>query len=330
MTHWYYVDTQQQRHGPVDGEAVATLFRDGTLTRASLVWREGMQQWTALANVAPELRLDLTPPSPPSPPTPEAADAPVAPVVETERPLTGRAVFTASEPTYTQPEPIVRAEAAVSPGDSPYSAPRADIGTGAYGRPVAHGHVVHAGFWKRMAAYLIDYLITSVIGGFVGMIIGAVMGGMMGFADDSGMVLLQLVSGLVGFAISVVYFSWFQSSSLQATPGKLAIGIKVVRGDGEPLGFLRAVGRCFAMILSGLILFIGYVMAGFTERKQALHDMVCDTLVVDKWAFTPYPDRQREDLGTVTLVVLIIGGLLFVGAILLVVAAISAAAALGS
>ncbi|MBA3929241.1 MAG: RDD family protein, partial [Xanthomonas sp.] len=95
MTVWYYVDTQQQRHGPVDGDAMAALFRDGTLTRTSLVWREGMQQWTALVNVAPELRLDMTPPSPPAP---ETADTPVATEVEVERPLTGRAVFTASEP----------------------------------------------------------------------------------------------------------------------------------------------------------------------------------------------------------------------------------------
>ena len=135
MSQWYYVDTQQQRHGPVDGGVVADLFRAGTLTRASLVWREGMEQWTALANVAPELRLDLTSPPTPAPAAvPEATEtvAAAAAEVEVERPLTGRAVFTASEPTYTQPAPVMRAEAAVSPGDSPYAAPQADIGARAY------------------------------------------------------------------------------------------------------------------------------------------------------------------------------------------------------
>ncbi|KRA53821.1 hypothetical protein ASD77_04025 [Pseudoxanthomonas sp. Root65] len=324
MTEWYYVDLRHERQGPVAQDALVSLFRTGALNTSTLAWRDGMSQWTPLGDLAEGLGIAATPVAAPPAAAQEAAIEP--PV---ERPLTGRAVFTASEPSYATPPPVMRAETGASAADSPYAAPRADIGVRPYAAVVSAGHVVHAGFWKRTAAYLIDYLITSVIGGFVGMIIGAVMGGMMGFADDSGMVLLQLVSGLVGFAISVVYFSWFQSSSLQATPGKLAIGIKVTRSDGEPISFLRAVGRCFAMILSGLILFIGYVMAGFTERKQALHDMMCDTLVVDKWAFTAYPDRQREELGTVTLVVLIIGGLLFVGAILLVIAAIGAAAALG-
>ena len=115
---------------------------------------------------------------------------------------------------------------------SPYAAPRADIG-GYASTPVYEGHVVYAGFWKRVAAYLIDYLLTSVVGGMVGMVIGVAAGGA-GLADDaSGMMALQVVSGLVGFAISLVYFSGFHASSLQATPGKLAIGIKVTRGDGS-------------------------------------------------------------------------------------------------
>jgi uncharacterized RDD family membrane protein YckC len=328
MTQWYYVDNQQQRHGPVDGDVVADLFRAGTLTRTSLVWREGMEQWTALANVAPELRLDLT--SPPTPaPAPEAVETVAVAEPEVERPLTGRAVFTASEPSYTQPDVAARVEPVVTSAHSPYAAPRADVGTHAYVAPVANGHVVYAGFWKRVAAYMIDYTITSIIGGVVGMIIGAVMGGLMGFGDESGMVVLQLVSGLIGFAISLVYFSWFQSSSLQATPGKLAIGIKVTRGNGEPMSFLRGVARCFAMILSGLILCIGYVMAGFTERKQGLHDLLCDTLVVDKWAFTPQPERQREELGAVALVVLIVGGLLFAGIMILMVMGFAALASMG-
>ena len=326
MTEWYYVDVRHERQGPVPQDALVALYRKGALTPASLAWRDGMGQWTPLGELAEELGLAPAPSPAPAPPVP-TEPAPAEPAVE--RPLTGRAVFTASEPTYAAAAPVMRDEPTVASGDSLYAAPRADVGSRPYAASVVSGHVVHAGFWKRTAAYLIDYLITSVIGAFVGMIIGAVMGGMMGFGDESGMVLLQLVAGLIGFAISVAYFAWFQSSSLQATPGKLAVGIKVTRGDGEPISFLRAVGRCFAMILSGIILFIGYIMAGFTERKQALHDMVCDTLVVDKWAFTAYPDRQREDLGAVTLVVLIIGGLLFVGAILMVVLAIGAAATLG-
>ena len=71
-----------------------------------------------------------------------------------------------------------------------------------------------------------------------------------------------------------------QSSSRQATLGKMALGIKVTSLDGERISFLRATGRYFATILSSLLLMIGYIMAAFTQRKQALHDMIASTLVV--------------------------------------------------
>ena len=54
----------------------------------------------------------------------------------------------------------------------------------------------------------------------------------------------------------------------------------------------------------------GYLMAAFTQRKQALHDLICGTLVVDKWAYTHHPERQRRELGTITWVILVLGGLL--------------------
>ncbi len=313
---WYYVDPQHQRQGPVAREALAGLYRNGALTAASLVWREGLGQWTPLGELAAELGLPA-----PAPAVPAAAPDPdpaVAGDAEEDRPLTGRAVFTAREPSYAPPAAVraATAGAASAAADaSPYTAPHATIADPGMVLHADPGHVVQAGFWKRVAAYFIDYFITSLIGGVVGAIIGAVMGGALSLGSSpgsSGFLLIQLVSGLVGFAISVTYFSWFHSSALQATPGKLAIGIKVVRGNGEPISFLRGVGRCFAMILSGLILCIGYVMAAFTERKQGLHDLMCDTLVVDKWAYTRYPERQREELGVVTWVVLALVGLLVV------------------
>src|SRR3546814_1500810 len=82
----------------------------------------------------------------------------------------------------------------------------------------------------------------------------------------------------------------------------MAIGIKVVRSDGPGCGFWRGFARYFASILSAILLCIGYLMVAFTERKQALHDMICDTVVVDQWAFTAHPDQQREELGTVAWV----------------------------
>jgi uncharacterized RDD family membrane protein YckC len=90
---------------------------------------------------------------------------------------------------------------------------------------------------------------------------------------------IMLVSALL-FVGQWLYYALFESSALQATPGKLALGIKVVDEAGNRIGFGKASGRWFAKIVSNLILGIGYLMAGFTARKQALHDMMAGTLVV--------------------------------------------------
>jgi Tfp pilus assembly major pilin PilA len=72
------------------------------------------------------------------------------------------------------------------------------------------------------------------------------------------------------------------STSYQATVGKLALGIKVSDLTGRRIGFGRSTGRVFAEFLAGLTLGIGFVMAGFTKRRQALSDMIAGTLVVKK------------------------------------------------
>jgi uncharacterized RDD family membrane protein YckC len=65
-----------------------------------------------------------------------------------------------------------------------------------------------------------------------------------------------------------------------ATPGKMAMGLKVVRPDGSGIQIGRAVGRYFAKMLSGMILYIGYIMVGFDSQKRGLHDMICETRVI--------------------------------------------------
>ncbi|MCY1445802.1 RDD family protein [compost metagenome] len=132
---------------------------------------------------------------------------------------------------------------------------------------------------------------------------------------------------LSGFAIGIGYYAGFHASRGGATLGKMAVGIKVVRSDGERITFLRGVGRYFGFILSSLTLFIGFIMAAFTERKQALHDMLCDTLVVDKWAFTENAEFQERGLGTVTIVILVISGIMAVAMIGLLILGFGALAA---
>jgi uncharacterized RDD family membrane protein YckC len=82
--------------------------------------------------------------------------------------------------------------------------------------------------------------------------------------------------------VVIMYFSGMESSPLQATIGKLATGLYVTDTNGERISFGRAAGRFLGKFLSGLFCYIGYIIAGFTEKKQALHDMIAGCLVLRK------------------------------------------------
>ena len=91
------------------------------------------------------------------------------------------------------------------------------------------------------------------------------------------MLTLGFVSMLIACLYEVIMIHQFG-----ATLGKMAVGIKVIRTDGSGVGWGASIGRYFMKIVSGLILGIGYIMAGFDDEKRALHDRVCDTRVVYK------------------------------------------------
>ena len=129
----------------------------------------------------------------------------------------------------------------------------------------------YAGFWRRFAALFIDNIVLGVAGFILGFVWGIVAGD-----DDASFALLQLVATVASF----LYFALMESSTNQATVGKMALGIKVTDLNGDRISFGRALGRTAAKILSTLILLIGFLMAAFTEKKQGLHDMIAGTLVV--------------------------------------------------
>lgn len=309
MTEWYYAEGQQ-RQGPVPEQDIRQLFQRGQLTLETLVWREGMAQWAELRTKVDELQLQELATVAAEPSTGFDLRGDYAAIDNGTAPLPGTGPLSAS----------------------PYSAPASD---GGYvdGRPVAGGEVVYAGFWKRLAAYLIDYVILTGSSMILGAIAGLGIGGAASFAgggSSAAEVAGQLVGALIGFGISLAYYGWFHASSGGATPGKMAIGIKVVRSNGERITLGRSIGRYFGTILSSLTLLIGYIMAAFTERKQALHDMLCDTVVVDKWAFTDQPQLQRRDLGAVAIVVLVLGGIGAIGLLAMMVAVIGMIAKMAS
>jgi hypothetical protein len=88
------------------------------------------------------------------------------------------------------------------------------------------------------------------------------------------------LGGLLGLVFAWLYFALQESSARQATLGKRALGIKVVDESARRIGFGRATGRFFGKIISSILFGIGFFLAGWTAKKQALHDMMAGTYVV--------------------------------------------------
>jgi uncharacterized RDD family membrane protein YckC len=142
----------------------------------------------------------------------------------------------------------------------------------------------YASFWLRFAAALIDGLLVLAVFCPIGFAVGA-MGAVTGRGgDEAGQMAsagLQAVFQLFSLAVGWLYSALLESSSWQGTVGKKVLGIRVTDMDGNRIGFGRATGRHFAKLLSQLICLIGFIMAAFTERRQALHDMIAGTLVLE-------------------------------------------------
>jgi uncharacterized RDD family membrane protein YckC len=144
-----------------------------------------------------------------------------------------------------------------------------------------------AGFWRRLAAFLIDNLILNVLGYllFILLIIPTIpLTGIGSGMDPEDLAWPRLgamfLTVPIGLVMTWLYYAVFESSARQATLGKMALGMRVTDLAGRRLSFARATGRYFAKWVSSLTLLIGYLMAAFTEKKQALHDLIAGTLVV--------------------------------------------------
>ncbi|HXY06262.1 MAG TPA: RDD family protein [Terriglobales bacterium] len=175
------------------------------------------------------------------------------------------------------------------PGATPAAAPvppagpvpAASYGTST-GYAVAPAGVRYGGFWIRVIAAIIDAIIVGVVLAPLKAIFG--LGGLAAHGFHGPLALPYLIFGGGTFALLKIGANWIyealmESSSYQATLGKMAFGMKVTDLYGNRISFARATGRHFAKILSLVILCIGFIMVGLTARKQGLHDMIAETLV---------------------------------------------------
>jgi uncharacterized RDD family membrane protein YckC len=158
----------------------------------------------------------------------------------------------------------------------------------------AQRSAVFAGFWLRFVAYIIDHFVVGIPVAIIVVLLVLLTGaGVLlhhqGFPGRDNLV-PWLPLWMIGifpliFCVAVLggwlYYALMESSSWQGTLGKRALGLVVTDLGGARVTFGRASGRFFARIITALIpLFIGYILAGFTEKKQALHHMIAGCLVI--------------------------------------------------
>lgn len=152
-------------------------------------------------------------------------------------------------------------------------------------RPLAY-----AGFWLRFVAWIIDTIILWIVSSFITLPIMAASGMrdiLLNHPPQTPEEMFALLGTVwkitvLGIVIKWLYYALLESSAWQATIGKLTLGLKVTDMAGNRVSFARATGRFFGKIISAFILMIGFIMAGFTAQKQALHDMMAGCLVMRK------------------------------------------------
>jgi uncharacterized RDD family membrane protein YckC len=267
---WYYAEGGKQL-GPIEESELDDLVRQGVVRDETLVWREGMGAWQRHAAVRG--------------PSAGSAD-------------TGA--------------PVPAVPVAAGAGDSRYcsecgrSVPASQLSTfgdisvctqclPGYSQRLREGGSTRrfGGFWIRFLARVIDSLILGIAFCVIFVPLVLLMGGFGAFFGalaernppaDAGLATLGIMSilGIVAVAIGgpALYEIYFVSTRA-ATPGKLALGLRIIRADSSPITTGLAAGRYFAYFLTSLIpLAIGYIMAGFDREKRALHDHICGTRVV--------------------------------------------------
>jgi uncharacterized RDD family membrane protein YckC len=151
--------------------------------------------------------------------------------------------------------------------------------------------VEYAGFWRRFVAYIIDRLILGIPAILIVLtfVVPSAIAIFRGCSEPERLpfLILSLICSWIWLGLALLagyflYFAFFECSAFQATPGKMVLGIIVTDHEGNRVSFLRALGRNGAKLLSHLMLHIGFILAGLTPKKQALHDLLADCLVVMK------------------------------------------------
>jgi len=135
--------------------------------------------------------------------------------------------------------------------------------------------MIYAGFWRRFLASAIDGLVVLLL-----IVPPAVTISTMGGIGGRGEIIADLMQPFLLILIPWIYWACLESSKWQATIGKKAIGIAVTDTEGNPISFGKATVRHFGKFISAAIVLVGFIMAGFTAKRQSLHDVLARCVVI--------------------------------------------------
>lgn len=282
MKAWYYAIGREQ-NGPVSRDELVDLAESGALRPDDLVWVEGMSEWKPSGSI-PELSRLQKEPKAPEPKAPAGPPPyPMQPTSSAEALAANGSSAPSSAPTPGDDLPSTDVPSAdiLGAAESGANVSSADVSDNAVSDPpvpiaTAPSSLQFAGFGHRAGAILIDSVLVLVASAIFGGMLGvgmAIMG--VGFSSE-----IEAFLNVVSVLAVWLYFAGMESSKYQATFGKRLLGLKVTDLNGRPVGFGKATGRHFGKVISGLTFLIGYLIAAFTEKKQALHDLMAGCLVV--------------------------------------------------
>jgi uncharacterized RDD family membrane protein YckC len=252
--YWYYAEDEIQI-GPLTDSEFDELVRIGKIEDTTMVWHDGLSEWKPYRDVRS--------------PAPAAASIPA--VAVSAAPPTLHCSQCRRE--FRIDDLIQYQNFWICSDCKPLFFQRLREGL------PAPGAMNYAGFWIRAGAKMIDLVIFFVVEMALIFAFMPISGfshwATRGQVPNLGFFLIYPI--LIAFHIS---YSVFFNGKYGATPGKMALGLKIVTSTGHPLTYVKAFARVLAEMLSGIICYIGYIMAAFNDEKKSLHDQICDTRVI--------------------------------------------------
>lgn len=246
---WYYV-LDGASHGPIAEADLRDLRAQNTIALDTPVWTDGMAEWLPFSS------------------------SPLAAGTVAAAPVGATHACVECGQSFAEDQMLNYEGQWVCAADKPVFFQRIKEGV------AAPGTFVYASVGSRLAAILIDgFIIGAVVMG-PAIIIGIVAGAShaaSGSPQDTPVWAFFL--GALFYILPPIY-EIFMIGKYGATWGKMAMKIKVIRPDGSPVSYGRSTGRYFAKILSGMILYIGFLMAFWDKERRALHDQICQTRVI--------------------------------------------------